>query len=232
MKRLFCNALSAGEDAKNIEELSDKEIPDSWLLSTFKHREIFFALVTDSLRFILRSIFSSVHLFPSVGANVLSSLFPCLLFCLSSFLILSFLSLLPPSLLSLLASFPLSPTSSFLFLVSFPCVLLCLSFFPFPYLLLLFTCLLLRIFFLFLSPLCILPYSSFHPFPCLLIHPFSSLFLDLLLRLPILLSLPVSPPSRAFPSVLFGVYFKRVGLFFRLPPYERRTSMPSMFSGY
>lgn len=138
--------------------------------------------------------------------------------------------------LSLLASFPLSPTSSFLFLVSFPCVLLCLSFFPFPYLLLLFTCLLLRIFSISLSfyLLRILPYSSFYPFPCLLIHPFSSLFLDLLLRLPILLSpyIPSIPNIFLCPLWSLPRAYTRVSLFFRLPPYDRRTSMPSMFSGY
>lgn len=169
-----------------------------------------------------------------MGFSVLFSLFPCLLSCLSSFLTLSFFSLLPPSLLSLLASFPLSPTSSFLFLVSFPCVLLCSSFFPFPCLSLVFTYLLLHVSCLFLSLLYILLYSSFHPFPCLLIHLFSSLFRDLLLCLPILLS----PCIPSIPSIFFCPLwslpraYTRIDLFFRLPPYERRTGMPSMFSGY
>jgi len=85
-----------------------------------------------------------------------------------------------------------------------------------------------------LSLFCILHYSSFHPFPCLLIHPFSSLFLDPLLHLSILLSLCIPTIPSIFLCPLWSLprAYTRVGLFFRLPPYERQTSLPSMFSGY
>lgn len=180
------------------------------------------ALITDSLRFILRSsphlLLRFISFLPWVLAFSFLLSFPpsLILSFLFSYSVLSLsLSLLPPSLF-LLASFPLSlcfifPFPSLFSMRSTLSHLLSLS------LSLLFTCLLLRVLLsLSLSLSWILPYSSIYPFPCLLIHPFSSLFLILLL---LSFSLPVSPPTQE--------HFPLSSLESTLSVYACRSLLPS-----
>lgn len=171
------------------------------------------ALITDSLRFILRS---SPHLllrFISFLPWVLAFSF---LLSFPPSLILSFL--FSYSVLSLSLSFHLPcfflplflclSVLSFLFLVSFPCVLLCLTFFPFP-------CL----FFLLVS------YSASFFLSLSLSFMDSALFFNLSFSLsvnssflfsfshsltPILLSPCIPSNPGTFSSVLFGVYLERI----------------------